>query len=168
MNTPSPLVLYVEDERVTREIVRRGLIFSGFTVLEAMTCDDAHGVLNRASPDCILMDLLLPDGDGVDLAHALKARLADEERLPPIIALSSSSIERRRALTSGAFVEVLTKPVAGKHLAEVIRGHIRRMPTNPAMKSQARIALFERVGDALSEIHEKVREIHEILAKLKE
>lgn len=168
MSAPSPVVLYVEDEKITREVVKRGLTFAGFTVLEAGNCDEAMGVLSRATPDCVLIDLILPDGDGVDLADTLRTKLTAENRLPPILALSSSFLDRKRAIAGRAFDEVFTKPVPPARLAEAIRGHIRRTPTDPAMKAQARSALFDRVGDALADIHEKVREISEILARLKE
>lgn len=168
MNAYAPIVLYVEDDPVTRHLVKRALMFGGFMVVEAENGDEAVAAVGRCSPDCVLVDLILPDEGGVEIARRLRAILVEEEREPPFLALSSSYAERKRAVASGVFAEVMTKPVTGAKLAEVIRGHIRRMPTDPAKKALARAAQFERFGTVLADMDEKIREIQAIVAELME
>jgi two-component system KDP operon response regulator KdpE len=123
-------VLVVEDEPQVRRFLRTMLASHGFRVVEAKT--GAEGIAQAATrnPDLVLLDLGLPDGDGVELTR----RLREWARMP-IIVISARDRERDKveALDAGAD-DYLTKPfgadellarlrVALRHAAQVTRGN---------------------------------------------
>lgn len=130
MTEPATTVLVVEDEPQVRRFLRTMLGGNGFRVVEAKT--GAEGISQAATrnPDLILLDLGLPDGDGVELTR----RLREWARMP-IIIISARERERDKveALDAGAD-DYLTKPfgadellarlrVALRHAAQVARGN---------------------------------------------
>lgn len=153
----APLVLHVEDDLITQALIRRLLEAYGFDVIGASDNFEAMRAVCQYAPDCIVFDLMLGDANGVDVAQRLKSVLEHEERLPPFIALSASLAARRRAVKSGLFAEVLSKPVCGRQLAETIIRHIRRIPTEPVKRERARAARLHPIGAALTRIDENVR-----------
>ena len=82
-----PTVLVIEDERAMRRFLWEALHDAGFKVHEAFTLAHAEQQLAREMPALILLDLGLPDGDGMDLLQ----RLRERSRGPVIVASPSSS-----------------------------------------------------------------------------
>jgi two-component system KDP operon response regulator KdpE len=124
--TDGPLVLIVEDEPPMRRFLRASLGSHGFRLLEAGSAREAIAAATSHNPELILLDLGLPDGDGVELCR----RLREWSRVP-IIVLSARGHEsdKVQALDAGAD-DYLTKPfgvnellarmrVALRHAAEV-------------------------------------------------
>ncbi len=112
-------ILYIEDNPQNVRLVRKILTAAGYEVLDA-----AHGLQGialaaRESPDLILLDLSLPDINGLDAVARLKAtpRLAGI----PIIALTTATAdgERDRSLAAGC-ADCLTKPVMKNELLHTI------------------------------------------------
>ena len=126
MNTQSmmshPLVLIVEDEKQIRRFVRAALEEEECSVCEAGT--SAQGLLEAGSrkPDLVLLDLGLPDGNGVDFIRELRAWSA-----VPILVLSARSNEKDKieALDVGAD-DYLTKPFGLGELRARARALLRR------------------------------------------
>lgn len=82
--TDSSTILLIEDDHLQVEFLEHGLKSQGFRVLSATTCDGGFRLARSETPDIILLDVLLPDGSGLDLCH----RMADDERtcnIPVII-----------------------------------------------------------------------------------
>ena len=106
----SATILVVEDHSLSRELVTDLLEAAGYTVLQA---EDGLGLLERVQaeqPDLILLDLQLPDIDGLTLAHQLMAY--PETRQIPILAMSAhASPERRAQVMAAGCVDFLTKPL---------------------------------------------------------
>ncbi len=126
MTDPGPLVLIVEDEPPMRRFLRASLGSHGFRLIEAGSAREATAAATSHNPELILLDLGLPDGDGVELTR----RLREWSRVP-IIVLSARGDEsdKVQALDAGAD-DYLTKPfgvnellarmrVALRHAAEV-------------------------------------------------
>lgn len=95
------IVLYVEDNPDNRLLVRRILQADGFDVLEASSAAEALELLNRQTPDLILMDINMPDLDGYTLTTRLKQD-PDFNRVP-IVALTANVMkgDRERSLEAG-------------------------------------------------------------------
>ncbi|RME05521.1 MAG: response regulator [Anaerolineae bacterium] len=97
----SKTILYIEDNFSNRMLVRRVLEAEGYTMLEAATAAEAETVLQRTTPDLILMDINMPDVDGYTLTGKLKAR--PDLQNTPIIALTANVMkgDRERSLEAG-------------------------------------------------------------------
>jgi two-component system, OmpR family, KDP operon response regulator KdpE len=124
MTEKSLRVLVVDDERPIRRLLSASL--SGqYTVLEAATGEDALAAAVSQRPDAILLDLGLPDMDGVDLTRRLR-----EWTQIPIIVLSVRDQEEDKvnALDAGAD-DYLTKPFGLGELLARLRVAIRRTST---------------------------------------
>lgn len=92
-------VLVVEDDIETRLLYEKYLRGTPFQVVAARTVREARGLLDRIRPDAILLDILLPDGDGWEFLVEMKARPAMAD-VPVIVA--SVSPGRSKALSLGA------------------------------------------------------------------
>jgi two-component system cell cycle response regulator DivK len=98
---PQGTILYIEDNAENRTLVRRVLQAEGYSVLEADGAQEALDVVQRYSPDLILMDINLPEIDGYSLTSLLKA-MPSMFRVP-IIALTANVMkgDRERTLEAG-------------------------------------------------------------------
>jgi two-component system KDP operon response regulator KdpE len=116
-----PLVLVVEDEPQMRRFLRASLGSHGFRLIEAETTEEALAQATTHSPDIVLMDLGLPDGDGM----ALTRRLREWSRVP-VIVISARGREEDKvdALDAGAD-DYLTKPFGVNELLARIRVALR-------------------------------------------
>ena len=116
-------VLVVDDDPAILRSMKRGLEGAGF---EVEGLGEARDVLDRVTtwrPDVLLLDLVLPDGDGVEVCRAVRA--ADPRT--PIIVLSAVGDDARKvdALNAGAD-DYVTKPFSMPELQARIRAAIRR------------------------------------------
>jgi CheY-like chemotaxis protein len=112
-------ILYVEDNPMSAEIVRRLLTRSGYEVLEAANGFAALEITLNERPDLILMDIHLPGMTGTETAARIKAY--PELARIPIIALTANAMhgDRQRFLSSG-FEDYLSKPVSKTELRNLI------------------------------------------------
>jgi two-component system KDP operon response regulator KdpE len=121
-------ILVVEDEPGIRRFVRMALEAEGHEVHEAATLE--RGLMEAASrrPDLVVVDLGLPDGDGVTLIRELRAWSG-----VPIIVLSARSSEddKIKALDAGAD-DYLVKPFGTGELLARVRSQLRRHTLAPA------------------------------------
>ena len=94
-------VLYVEDNVENRLLVRRILTAEGYTVLEAGNAREALDVLRLHTPELILVDINMPEIDGLTLTSTLKSQ--PELAMVPVIALTANVMrgDRERVLAAG-------------------------------------------------------------------
>jgi DNA-binding response OmpR family regulator len=113
-------VLVVEDDRGIATQLVRGLSRNGYAVEHVTTGDDA---LSRADPDVVLLDLGLPDGDGVDICRRLRQRSG-----VAIIVVTARGEEPERVLALDAGADdYMVKPFGLAELLARIRAVLRRV-----------------------------------------
>lgn len=142
MSKPNPIALIVEDEPSIRRFVRMALEAEGWIVHECETA--RQGLLDAGTrrPDLIVLDLGLPDGDGVDYLKDLRAWSG-----VPVIVLSARSDEADKiaALDAGAD-DYLTKPFSVGELMARVRVALRRSQIAAAANGAPPATSF-RFGD---------------------
>ena len=118
-------ILIVEDEAPIREMVAFGLRRAGFDVREAADCGEARASIADAQPDIMLIDWMLPDMSGLELARGLKRNLETQDI--PIIMLTARAEETDKVagLDSGAD-DYVTKPFSPRELLARIKAVLRR------------------------------------------
>ncbi len=127
MTNTSPIIIVIEDDPAIRLFLRTGLSAHGFKVFEAER--GRQGIIEAGirKPDLIILDLGLPDIDGVDVIKAIR-----EWSVMPIIILSARSTEQHKidALDAGAD-DYLTKPFGLGELLARIRVALRHSVSSP-------------------------------------
>jgi two-component system, OmpR family, KDP operon response regulator KdpE len=115
------LILVVEDEAPLRKFIRASLTSHGYRMIEADRVAEVAGMVTSHNPDLILMDLGLPDGDGLELTQQLR-----EWTRVPIIVISARGQEADKvaALDAGAD-DYLTKPFGVNELLARMRVALR-------------------------------------------
>ena len=118
-------VLVVEDDREIRTLIQSALSVEGFEVQTAVTVSEATALLRNALPDIVLLDLGLPDGDGLELVlHARRMQSL------PILVISARNqeAEKVKLLDAGAD-DYLTKPFSVSELLARMRVAMRHRGT---------------------------------------
>ena len=132
-------LLIVEDEADIRRFLRLALENEGFETYEADTVKRALIEAGTRRPELVVLDLGLPDGDGVDFIRDLRGWSA-----VPVIVLSarSSEADKIAALDAGAD-DYLVKPFGAGELLARVRAQLRRL-ARPAVRGEA-VAQFGEV-----------------------
>jgi signal transduction histidine kinase/CheY-like chemotaxis protein len=128
---PSRSVLYIEDNAVNVEVMRAMFEFRPFFDLEVQTGGmDGLDAARRRKPDLILLDMQLPDIDGIEFLARLRreAGLADV----PVVAVSASAMPAQIAAANAAGVaDYLTKPVLLVELLATLDRYLAGAAANP-------------------------------------
>jgi two-component system KDP operon response regulator KdpE len=121
-------VLVVEDDPEIRVLIQTSLSVEGFTVQTAVSLSEAGALLHNALPDILLLDLGLPDGDGLSLVQEVRKRHS-----LPILIVSARHQEAQKiqALDAGAD-DFLVKPFSVGELLARIRVALRHRGTSLA------------------------------------
>jgi two-component system cell cycle response regulator DivK len=116
------LILIVEDNERNRKLARDVLQFKGYRTLEAESGRDAVALAVEHLPDLILMDIQLPDMDGVAALRLLRSEAST--RAIPVLAVTAFAMaqDRDRFLAAG-FDGYLSKPIDVRALPDQVRQH---------------------------------------------
>ena len=135
------LVLVVEDNLVNQKVVAAVLTRHGFRVALAVNGREAMSAMNREVPDLILMDVQMPEIDGLTTARLIREN--PQWQQVPIVALTAHAMQgdRERCLQAG-MNDYLSKPVAPVALVECVRRHLLtpRRKAGPAQAKPAAVA----------------------------
>jgi two-component system response regulator QseB len=116
-------ILVVEDDEVLLDGLRVGLGLHGYTVDGMATCDDARSALDTAEFDAVVLDLMLPDGSGLDVLRELRQR---QDTTPVLLLTARDTVaDRIDGLDSGAD-DYLGKPFDLDEVAARLRAIARR------------------------------------------
>jgi two-component system response regulator ResD len=139
---PMATVLVVDDEPIVREVVVRYLEREGYATLETGDGDDARALVERESPDLVVLDVMLPGTDGLELCRWIRSRSE-----LPVIMLTARGEEADRivGLELGAD-DYVTKPFSPRELAARVRTVLRR--TRASGQHPQRLAFAEIELDA--------------------
>ena len=148
-------VLVVDDEPIVREVVVRYLQREGYTTLESSDGERARIMLEAQKPDLVVLDVMLPGTDGLELCRWIRSRSE-----LPVILLTARGEEADRivGLELGAD-DYVTKPFSPRELAARVRTVLRR--ATPPVEIDERLA-FEGL-----ELDAGTREVHKEGEELK-
>ena len=126
--TPAPVILLIEDEPQMRRFLRSAFAAGEFQLMEAPTMREGLAQAAGRHPDVILLDLGLPDGDGIEFTRRLR-----EWSATPVIVISARGQEKDKvaALDAGAD-DYLTKPFGVDELLARIRVALRHQAMLPS------------------------------------
>ena len=147
MERSQPRVLVVDDEANITDLVATALRYAGFEVSTAHTGRKAQEAVESFRPHLLILDVMLPDFDGFEIARRLAA---SGERIPILFLTARDATEDKiRGLTLGGD-DYVTKPFSLDELIARVRAVLRR--TNGAGPEQARLAFSDLEMD--EETHE--------------
>lgn len=134
MESPAT-ILVVEDHRTTRTFLADNLSADGYAVVEAEDVRDARRLLEAAFPDLAIIDLGLPDGDGLELLALVRTADRIAGRLDPdlpLLVLSGrvSEIDRLRGFDRGCD-DYMIKPFSYHELSARVKALLRRTRHRP-------------------------------------
>jgi DNA-binding response OmpR family regulator len=134
-------ILVVDDEPVVRDVVVRYLRRDGYATLEAANGDDARELIETRNPALVVLDVMLPGTDGLELCRWIRARSS-----LPVILLTARTDESDRivGLELGAD-DYVTKPFSPRELAVRVRTVLRRAA--PSVEPRSTIEVGELVLD---------------------
>jgi DNA-binding response OmpR family regulator len=140
-------VLVVDDEPIVRDVVVRYLRRDGFETLEAADGDTARRLIESADPQLVVLDVMLPGMDGLELCRWIRGRSE-----LPVILLTARGEEADRivGLELGAD-DYVTKPFSPRELAVRVRTVLRRA-RDTAAPSGARLCFGEIEVDGASRV----------------
>ena len=115
-------ILVVEDELLTRRTLEELLNREGFVVTTAGTIAEALAEVNRRAYDLILLDLVLPDGDGMDCC----ARIRKRHQMPIVILSTRRQLGDRVAGLEGGADDYIVKPFEPAEIVARVRAQLRR------------------------------------------
>lgn len=122
MNSPKT-VLIIEDEQDISRIVNDYLRVQGFSAFITENAGDGLQAVRQRQPDFIILDLTLPDADGIEVCRKLRTLTA-----APILILSARSSDTDKVLALGFGADdYMTKPFSLSELVARVQAHLRRM-----------------------------------------
>jgi DNA-binding response OmpR family regulator len=132
-------ILVVEDEQSIRTIVEYALRDAGFSVTGAGRGDEALDLLERETIDLVVLDVMLPGLDGLEVCKRIRA-----ERNIPIIMLSArgEELDKVLGLELGAD-DYVTKPFSPRELVSRVKANLRRARLEPDRSAPLRVGDLE-------------------------
>lgn len=139
-------VAIIEDEADILEVIEYNLAREGFQVYQATDGETALRLVQSETPDLVLLDLMLPKVDGLEVCRRLKAD--QKTRGIPIIMVTAKGEESDIVLGLGIGADdYVTKPFSPKELVGRVKAVLRRGPLQEEVSPQDRISVGSLVVD---------------------
>jgi DNA-binding response OmpR family regulator len=137
MGATRPTILVVEDNAATRSFLAQNLNADGYVLMEAGTVSEGAEALDRAYPDLAIVDLGLPDADGLELLRYVRETDRTAGRVDPdlpmiILSGRASDLERLRGFERGCD-DYVVKPFTYQELRARVDALLRRTRYRPRM-----------------------------------
>jgi two-component system response regulator MprA len=120
-------ILVVDDELAVRESLRRALALDGHDVVLASDGREALATIARSAPDLVVLDVLMPELDGLEVCRRLRA---SGDRTPVLMLTARDEVEDRVAGLDAGADDYLGKPFALDELLARVRALLRRTPSS--------------------------------------
>jgi len=137
MESVSATILIVEDHQTTRRFLADNLAADGYDLLEADCAFEARRQMETGFPDLAIIDLGLPDGDGLDLLRLVREADRVAGKLDPdlpmlVLTGRAGELDRLRAFDRGAD-DYVSKPFSYQELHARMRALLRRSRRRPGV-----------------------------------
>lgn len=139
MNEPEARLLVVDDEPNIRELFSASLRMAGFEVLTAADGMEALRVAEESTPDLVMLDVMLPDLDGLAVAGRLRSR----GRRVPVLFVTAKDTSEDRLAGLGLGEDYVTKPFSLEEVIARIRAVLRRTRRGTPPPNRIRVADLE-------------------------
>ena len=136
-------LLVIEDEPRIAEILKSGLEWAGFVVDTLRLCAEAREALAITGYDAAVLDLGLPDGDGLSLLAELRPK---PNRIPILVLTARDAVGERVAGLDAGADDYLVKPFAMEELVARIKALLRRPGGALGIALQAGNIVFDTIG----------------------
>ncbi|QPC84914.1 response regulator [Phototrophicus methaneseepsis] len=116
-------ILIVDDNPWNTQLVAEVLTRQDFVVETALRGDVALGMIAADRPDMVLLDIMLPDVNGMDIAKELRETYTPEEL--PIVAMTAlNNTTTKRQCKEIGFNEIIVKPVTNREVVECVKRYV--------------------------------------------
>jgi two-component system, OmpR family, KDP operon response regulator KdpE len=156
MTAPQPLILVIEDEPQMLRFLRASLGAHSYRVIEATTAKEGLALAAGHNPDVVLLDLELPDADGLTVT----AQLREWTRTPIIVISARGRDEDKIQALDGGADDYLTKPFSTGELLARIRVALRHTAVVPGQQEPVFSAGDLRVDLAARQVFVRGEEVH--------
>ena len=121
-------LLAIDDDQDILKVLKANLELHGFTLLCADSLAEARTILSTCRPELLLLDLMLPDGDGLEFCHALKSLYPN---LPVIMLTAKDKVSDKVLGFELGADDYMVKPFETSELLARIRARLRPAPPAP-------------------------------------
>ncbi len=149
MTAPRPRILVVDDSRTQLDWLVQVLLRDGYDVVTAATGREAIVKARTLAPDLVLLDMILPDMDGLEVLRLVKAR-PDERFLPVIILSVKSDVDSKVAGLRIGADDFISKPFAEQEILARCAAMLRIKKLQDQLRSTRRSLEEQSVTDALT------------------
>lgn len=147
-------VLIVEDDLRAARMYSTVISAAGYDTMVAMDAEGAMGILKDTRPGVILLDIMLPDTDGLELLGRLKAE-PDTDDIPVIMITALSDLETKvKGIETGAD-DYLVKPIDSQELIARVRASLRKNEVTRKLRSRLSVVSERSVTDPLTGLHNR-------------
>jgi two-component system, cell cycle response regulator len=159
----TPLILVVDDNPDNLDIISTRLRYRGYEVAVAERGDEAIGMVHEVTPDLILLDIMMPDMDGYEVARRIRAD-AGIGYIPIIVVTARDSTEDKVTGLDAGADDYLTKPINFPELEARVRSMLRIKRLQDQLEEKNRELEQLSISDGLTGLYNH-RHMHELLSE---